>query len=230
MDKKIWIIANWKSNKNISEALDWISQVGPKIPRRDNLKVVVCPTFSDLAEVKKAITVGGSPLLTGAQDLSPFGVGAYTGEEPAELLNQIADLTILGHSERRENFGETDEMIAKKVNQALDNKIIPLVCVQAADTPVPQGCQLIAYEPVWAISTGLTNTPGAGKADTPQDANKVAAYFKQNRSDLNVLYGGSVNSGNVADFIKEENISGVLVGNASLDAEEFIKICQSVVE
>ncbi len=228
--KDIWIIANWKSNKNISEALDWISQVGPKIPKQDNLKVVVCPTFSDLAEVKKTITVGGFPLLTGAQDLSPFGVGAYTGEESAGLLKGLIDLVILGHSERRENFSETDEIVAKKTEQALANDITPLVCVQGSETPVPDGCKLVAYEPVWAISTGLTNTPGTGRADTPEDANNMASSFKQVRPDMEVLYGGSVNSGNVTDFIKEENISGVLVGNASLDTEEFIKICQAVVE
>lgn len=227
LEKTIWIIANWKSNKTIKEALDWISQVGSQIPRVDNLKVVVCPTFSALSEVKKAVTVGNFPFLVGAQDLSQFGTGAYTGEESAKLLSQLISLAILGHSERRANFGETDKMITKKVNQALDNKIIPLVCVQGQETPVPQGCQLIAYEPIWAISTGLTNTPGAGRADTPEDAGRVAHLFKQQYGEkLEVVYGGSVNSGNARGFIAQESLSGVLVGNASLDAEEFIKICQ----
>lgn len=227
MNKTLWIVANWKSNKTISEALEWISEVGPKIPRKDNLKVVVCPTFSVLSEVKKAITVGNYPLMVGAQDLSSFGVGAYTGEEPAELLNQLISLAILGHSERRKNFSETDEMIANKVNQALKNKITPLVCVQDENTPVPEGCSMAAYEPVWAIST----TPGAGRADTPDDANKVASSFKQKYgADLEVIYGGSVDSSNVKGFIEQENISGVLVGNASLDAREFVKICQAVLE
>lgn len=225
--KNIWIIANWKSNKTIAEALDWLAQVGPQIPKRDGLKVVVCPTFSSLSEIKKAITVGNFPILLGAQDLSPFGVGAYMGEEPAELLNQLIDLAILGHSERRKNFGETDEMVAKKAEQALGNNITPLVCVQSEETPVPEGCQLVAYEPIWAISTGLTNTPGVGKADTPEDADKIASLFKQKYGDsLEVIYGGSVTAQNVKGFTSQENISGVLVGNASLDAAEFIKICQ----
>lgn len=230
-DKNIWIIANWKSNKTISEALEWVSQVGSKIPKQDNLKVVVCPTFSALSEIKKAITVGNFPLLLGAQDLSPFGKGAYTGEEPAELLKQLISLVILGHSERRHNFSETDEMVVKKTEQALGNNVTPLVCVQDEETPVPEGCQLITYEPIWAISTGLTNTPGVGKADTPEDANKVASFFKQKYgTELEVIYGGSVDSGNVKDFVIQENINGVLVGKASLDAEEFIKICQVVRE
>ena len=222
----MWIIANWKSNKTIAEALDWISQVGPQVPRRDGLKVVVCPIFSALSEVKKAITVGNFPLLVGSQDLSPFGIGAYTGEEPAQILNQLVNLAVLGHSERRQNFGENDEMIAKKVNQALKSNITPLVCVQDENTPVPEGCSLVAYEPVWAI--------GNGNPDTPENANKIAGALKEkygqsrlNRDqNLEVLYGGSVNSDNVKSFITQANISGVLVGNASLDAREFVKICK----
>lgn len=226
-DKNIWIIANWKSNKTVAEALDWVSQVGPQVPKIDGLKVVVCSTFSVLSEVRKAITVGSFPLLVGAQDLSPFGVGAYTGEESAGLLNQLVNLAILGHSERRKNFGETDEMVAKKTQQALGNKIAALVCVQGEETPVPAGCTMVAYEPVWAISTGLNNTPGVGKADTPEDADKMAIYFKQKYgSDLKVIYGGSVTASNVKGFVTQENINGALVGNASLDAQEFINICK----
>lgn len=211
-DKNIWIIANWKSNKTIQEALDWIAKVGPQIPKAENLKVVVCPTFSVLSEVKKAVTVGNFPLMVGVQDLSPFEAGAYTGEESASLLKDLADLSILGHSERRENFGETDEMIAKKVEQALQSKIIPLVCVQDASTPVPRNCRLVAYEPIFAI--------GTGNPDTPENASEVALSFEG----LEVLYGGSVSAENVKEFVSQENINGVLVGGASLDAEEFIKI------
>lgn len=223
--KNLWIIANWKSNKTIQEALDWVSKVGPQIPKRDDLKVVVCPTFSALSEVKKAITVGNFPILLGVQDLSPFEVGAYTGEESAQLLKELISFSILGHSERKKNFNETDATVEKKAEQALQNNIIPLVCVQDEATPVPKDCQLIAYEPIWAISTGLTNTPGVGRVDTPEDANKVAGTFKQKYgSQLEVIYGGSVDSGNVKGFITKENISGVLVGNASLDADEFRRI------
>lgn len=225
-EKTIWIIANWKSNKTIAEALEWVSQVGPNIPKSDNLKIVVCPTLSAISEVKKAIIVGNFPIMVGCQDLSPFEEGAYTGEESASLLKDLVSVAILGHSERRKNFAETDEIIAKKFKQAIENNIAPLICVQGEETPVPQECKIIAYEPIWAISTGLTNTPGAGKADTPEDANKVAGIFKQKYGgELEVIYGGSVNSQNVKGFIDQSNISGVLVGNASLDPEEFIKIC-----
>ncbi len=231
MHKNIWIIANWKSNKTIAEALQWVEQIGPHIPKAEGLKIVVCPTFSALSEIKKTIMVGNLPLLVGAQDLSPFGSGAYTGEEAASLLKELISIAIVGHSERRKNFGETDEMVANKTKQALANNITPLVCVQDEDTLIPENCSLVVYEPIWAISTGLNNTPGVGRADNPEDDDKVASIIKQKYgAKLEVLYGGSVNSGNVAGFIAQENISGVLVGNASLEPLEFIKICRVVRE
>lgn len=230
-DKNFWVIANWKSNKTIAESLDWISKVGPQIPKKDNLKVVVCPTFSCLSEIKKTIQIGNFPIMLGSQDLSSFGIGAYTGEESASLLKELIDISIIGHSERRKNFNEDDQQVAKKVEQAIGENIIPLLCVQSEDTPVPQNCQMIAYEPIWAISTGLTNTPGVGKADTPEDASRVAGIFKQKYGNqLEVMYGGSVKSQNVAGFVTQDNISGVLIGNASLDVEEFVKICKAVLE
>ncbi len=223
MSKNIWIIANWKSNKTIAEALDWVAQVGPQIPKDEQLRVVVCPTFSSLSEVKKAITVGNFPMLVGAQDLSPFGVGAYTGEEPAQILQELVSVSLIGHSERRKNFGETDEMVTRKVKQAIDNNIIPLVCVQAEETPVPDGCKLIAYEPVWAI--------GSGHPETPEKDQQIAQAIKSKYGDeVEVLCGGSVNSGNIKNFISQPDISGALVGGASLDAEEFIKICKIISE
>lgn len=221
--KNIWIIANWKSNKNIQEALDWVSKVGPSIPKLDNLKVVVCPTFSCLSEVKKAITVGNFPLLIGSQDLSSFDSGAYTGEESAILLKEFISLSILGHSERRENFSESDEVVSKKVIQAVGANIIPLVCVQGSDTPVPQECKLVAYEPIFAI--------GTGNPDTPENASNVATVLKGlYGEDLEVLYGGSVTSENIKQFITQPNISGALIGKSSLDSADFIKIVKECIE
>lgn len=220
--KSIWIVANWKSNKTIAEALDWVSKVGSEIPKRDNLKIVVCSTFSALSEVKKTITVGNYPLIVGSQDLSPFDVGTFTGEESASLLKELVSISILGHSERRQNFSETDEMIVKKVEQALQNGITPLVCVQGPDTLIPEGCKLVAYEPIFAI--------GTDNPDTPENANIVAKELKQNHGqDLEVLYGGSVTSENIKTFIKQPYIAGVLVGKASLDVVDFIKMVKECV-
>lgn len=213
----MWIIANFKSYKSISESVEWISIVGPKLEKREDLNVVVCPSFSAIEQVKKAIQVGNYPLMVGSQDLSSLPAGPFTGEESAKNLASFISLSILGHSERRTNFNETDEMVAKKVTQAKENNILPLVCVQDKDTPIPDGCKLVAYEPVWAI--------GTGKAETPANANKVTKSLKQKYGDdLKVLYGGSVDEVNVKGFIDQDNIEGVLVASASLNPEQFLKI------
>jgi triosephosphate isomerase len=215
--KFIWIIANWKSNKSFFEAKEWVEKVGPNISKNEYLKIVVCPPFSYLSEIKKIIKTNNFPLMVGSQDLSPFGVGAYTGEEPAALIKDFIDLSIIGHSERRHNFGETDQMVEKKVDQAVANNIIPLVCIQDKDTSVPVGCKLVAYEPVWAI--------GSGNADTPENDEEIARAIKNKYGqDVEVLCGGSVNSTNIVHFLSQPNINGALIGGASLDAEEFIKI------
>ena len=221
MSKCIWVIANWKSNKTISEAVEWIAEVGPRVPKRKDVKVVVCPTFSALSEVKKAIQAGNFPIMVGSQDISSFGIGAYTGEEPAELLKPLVRLSIIGHSERRQNFSETDEMVDQKVKKTLENAITPLVCVQSEKTPVPEGCGLVAYEPIFAI--------GTGNADTPENASAIAQSLKSKYGEsLEVLYGGSVNSDNINSFIDQSNISGVLVGKWSLDVDKFIQILEKV--
>lgn len=215
--KNIWIVANWKSNKTIAEALEWISQVGPELHRQENLRIVVCPTFSCLSEIKKAVTVGGFPLMVGSQDLSIFNQGPYTGEESASLLKDLVSISIIGHSERRQNFSETDEIVAKKVQQAMENSITPLVCVQGENNFVPESCKLVAYEPIFAI--------GTGNPDTPENANIVAKTLKEKQgADLEVLYGGSVTHENIKSFLNQENLSGVLIGRASLDAGEFVRI------
>ncbi|MBI4037225.1 triosephosphate isomerase [Candidatus Daviesbacteria bacterium] len=217
--KNLWIIANWKSNKNIQEALAWLEIVGPKIAKKENVKVVVCPTFTDIEEVKKTILVGNYPILVGAQDLSPFEDGPHTGEESARILSDLVDLAILGHSERRQNFNETDEMVAEKSARAKEYHITPLVCVQNDKTPVPENVKLVAFEPVFAI--------GTGQADSPEDANQVAAELKgRYGNDLEILYGGSTTSANAKSFLEQSNLNGLLIGQSSLDGEEFVKIVE----
>lgn len=215
--KNTWIIANWKSNKTIKEALEWLDIVGPQIPKKDNLKIAVCPPFTDLEEVKRNIMVNNYPILIGAQDLSPFEEGPFTGEEAAKILKDFVDLTILGHSERRQNFGETDQIVAEKVLRAKEYNIIPLVCVQNQNTLVPEGVNLIAYEPIFAI--------GTGNPDTPQNANQVAVFFKTKYSDnLDILYGGSIDENNAKAFLQQSSLSGLLIGSKSLDPQTFLKI------
>lgn len=214
----MWIVANWKSNKTIAEALAWVDAVGPNIPRRENLKIVVCPNFTDIEEVKKAVMVGNYPMMVGSQDLSEFDNGPYTGEESARILKDLVDLSILGHCERRKNFGESDEIVAEKVKRARESNIIPLVCVQSAETPVPENVDLSAFEPVESV--------GTGQPDTPQDANTVAQKLKAKYTGLQVLYGGSVTAENAKAFLQQQDLDGLLIGTASLDANEFLKIVE----
>lgn len=220
MNKKLLVIANFKSNKTLPEVLEWIGLVGPKLHQRDNIKVVVSPTFTALEEAKTTIQTSGYPILISAQDLSPFEEGSYTGEEAAVILKQFVDVAILGHSERRKNLGETDELIAQKFSQAIEHQITPVVCVQDENTPIPEGCKVVAYEPVFAIGTGMP--------DTPDNANKVAGIILGKHPGVEVLYGGSVSSENARSFTDMEHISGLLIGKASLEAEEFVKIVNVV--
>jgi triosephosphate isomerase len=218
-EKKLWIIANWKSNLSLSESLAWINQVGPQLNKREDLQIVVCPRFSALGEIAHEVQANNYPVLVGSQDLSPFGVGSFTGEEPAELLKEVVSMSIIGHSERREKFGETPEVIEEKFKQAAGAGVETIFCVQDADTPIPDGVKIVAYEPVFAIGTG---TP-----DTPENAHRVAAEIKSKNTELNILYGGSVTSENCRGFIKQQDIDGLLIGKSSLKPDEFLKIVQN---
>lgn len=187
---------------SLAGALEWLDIVGSQLPVDSNLKIVVCPDANCLEEVKKEIKSKQYPLLMGMQDLPV-------------LDKNLASLAILGHSSRRQQ-GETDDLVAQKVKQVVEKEIIPLVCVQGSETLVPDGCKLIAYEPVFAI--------GTGNPDTPENAQIVAGKLSAKAQNLEILYGGSVNSENVTSFVSQSNICGVLIGKASLDASEFVRI------
>ena len=110
--KKLWIIANFKSNLSIQQSIEWIEAVGPQIEKNENIVVGVCPRFSVLSEMAKRVKAGDFPILVGAQNISPFGEGAYTGEESGSLINQMISFSLIGHSERRTHFAETDEIVS----------------------------------------------------------------------------------------------------------------------
>ncbi|MBI2622753.1 MAG: triosephosphate isomerase [Candidatus Levybacteria bacterium] len=135
-------------------------------------------------------------------------------------MKEFADFVIIGHSERRQNFKETDEMLVKKVQMVQKYLLTPIFCIQNEDTFIPEGVKIVAYEPVEAI--------GTGNPDTPENAEKVARVIKNTHKDvMYVLYGGSVTSANISGFTKMPSIDGALVGGASLDAKEFTKIIQN---
>ena len=154
----------------------------------------------------------------GAQDISRFEQGAYTGEVAASQLGAICQYAIIGHSERRQNFKETDQDLQSKVKNAKNANIEPIFCVQDENTKIPNGVKIVAYEPVFAI--------GTGNPDTPENAKSMSGKLKS-LSEYVVIYGGSVTSANVKSFLEKDVLDGVLVGGASLDASEFIKILES---
>ncbi len=226
--KKIFIIANWKSNKNVSESNHWLQEfsifnfpsnsAGRQISNEK--EVIICPPFTLLPTMKWYIETKKLPVKLGSQNISPFEAGAYTGEVNAEQIKELADYVIIGHSERRNNFGETDEMLMQKVKMALKAGLIPIYCIQDENTLVPEGVSLVAYEPLTAI--------GTGNPDTPENAERVANKVKQRSRDIkHILYGGSVTADNVRNFTSLPSIDGVLVGSVSLGPAKFTDLIKN---
>lgn len=204
--KQLFIAGNWKCNKTAAEADAWMKSFTPPSV---HIPLVVCVPFTLLPLMKAA----NPPFMLGAQDVSPYPDGAYTGEVSARQIKDFADWVLIGHSERRNYFGETDALLAKKVEQAKAADLKIIYCVPDEAAAIPTGADVVAYEPVWAI--------GTGKSETPENANTVIMNIKAKSQASTVLYGGSVTAQNVASFVKESAIDGVLPGGASLDPEQF---------
>lgn len=216
--ENLLIVANWKSNKTSIEATLWLHQFAIDNLQLTNKEVVVCPPFTLLPIIKEKADKLGIKL--GAQNISPFGKGAFTGEVNEEQIKEVAEYVIIGHSERRKNFNEDDNLLNKKVAMAISQNIAPIFCISDTTMNVPPGVKVVAYEPLFAI--------GTGSADTPENAQEVARKIKdRNKNVEQVLYGGSVTPENVRSFTQMENVRGVLVGGGSLDASEFLKIIQN---
>lgn len=213
--KHILIAGNWKSNKTTVEAKEWLADFKIQALKitEEQVTIILFVPFTLLYPLKEAIAADHLPILLGAENVSPFPEGAETGEESASMVKDLADWVIIGHSERRKNFGETDDMLAKKVAEAKKAGLKIIYCVPDANTVVPEGVDVVGYEPVWAI--------GTGKTDSPENANSVTRAIKAKTHVQTVIYGGSVTPANVASFVKEEYIDGVLPGGASLQAESF---------
>jgi triosephosphate isomerase (TIM) len=220
--KKLYIIANWKANHTSSDIELWfqsITQERESISTTEK-EIIVCPPFPYLALSKTETQKYTLPILLGAQNIAAFEKGAYTGEVVGKQIKEFAQYVLIGHSERRKLFAETDESIKTKVEQAISVGLIPIVCVQDSETPVPQGVTIVAYEPVSAI--------GTGHPDTPDNADEVARKIRENHNNISVvLYGGSVTGENVSGFTSMPHISGVLVGSASLDGIQFAQIIKN---
>jgi triosephosphate isomerase len=249
--KRIPMIAgNWKMNTGIDEAVKLVKAMMPEINKLQGVEKVVCPPFVSLAAVKEVIK--GSSVRLGAQNVFYEEKGAYTGEVAPPMLAGLCEYVIIGHSERRQYFGETDGMVNKKMKAAIKNGLKPILCVgerleeneagqteevltrqvtACADHDYFTHGTVIAYEPVWAI--------GTGKAATATQANATIAFIRrlvtgQQGGDIGgsvrILYGGSVTGANIAEFMKEPDIDGALVGGASLKADDFVSITRQTSE
>lgn len=221
--KKLFIIANWKSNKTIEEAEKWIHLFKEELDRNpfdlSGKEIIICPSFSALEHTRYCSRNLNLPVKIGAQNISSFDAGAYTGEVNGLQIKEFADYVIVGHSERRNNFNESMETVSGKADNARRYGIVPIFCVQDETTQISDKISIAAYEPPSAI--------GTGSPDTPENAEKIAGKIKREGKAQFVLYGGSVTSNNVKSFSEKESIDGFLVGGASLDPLEFLQIIKN---
>jgi triosephosphate isomerase (TIM) len=252
MARQPLIAGNWKMNLHHLEAIALVQKLAFALPEKyfDKVEVAVLPPFTALRSVQSLVEGDKLLIRYGAQDLSPKDSGAYTGDVSGAMLAKLAcSYVVVGHSERREYHGEDDALVNSKVRAALRYGLVPILCVGEGLEIHKTSQQLqhsteqlraalkglsadqvrivvVAYEPIWAI--------GTGRVATPDDAQEVCGALREALADkygadvadeVRVLYGGSVKSSNVADLVAEPDIDGALVGGASLDADEFAKLC-----
>ena len=245
MRRKV-IAGNWKMNMLPNEAIDFIQELTPLVKDAKN-DVILCVPYTDLFYA--LLHVQGTNIKIGAQNMHWEEKGAYTGEVSAQMLKSIGvEYVIIGHSERRQYFAETDETVNKKIKSALAHELKPIVCVgetleqrEAGETEKIVTTQIakafegiasedlekiiVAYEPIWAIGTGKTATKEDANTTIMQIRKKLAEIYGQNKADgVIIQYGGSVKSSNAKELFEMSDIDGGLVGGASLKAEEFSKI------
>jgi triosephosphate isomerase len=244
---------NWKMHENHLEAIALVQKLAFTLTGKDfdSVEVAVLPPFTALRSVQTLIDGDKLRLSYGAQDLSQYDSGAYTGDISGPMLAKLGcDYVLAGHSERRQYHGETDELVNAKVQAALRSELTPILCVgeslevrQAGEqvefilgqldrslkgvAAAEVAAMVVAYEPVWAI--------GTGEVATPQDAQEAAAAIRSRVSEIHdaetaasvrILYGGSAKPGNIAPIMAQLDVDGALVGGASLDAGQFAQICR----
>lgn len=252
MSRKILIAGNWKMNKTATEAVELAKPIIDAVANQNDIDVLMCPTFTSIPAV--SALVGNSTAKIGAQNVSDKASGAYTGEISAAMLRDLqVSYVILGHSERRSYYGETDAFINKKVLACLESNLKPVLCVGEtleereagkveeviktqlvgglADVPADKAESIvIAYEPVWAI--------GTGKTATPEQAQEVHAFIRKTLTEIlgtvsaniRILYGGSMKPSNADELLAKPDIDGGLIGGAALVANDFLALVNSGVK
>jgi triosephosphate isomerase len=251
MRKKI-IAGNWKMNKTVAEAESLATAVKRELDTEAKVDVVLCPPAISISKVSEVVS--GSQIAVGAQNMHYESSGAYTGEISAEMLReQYCRYVILGHSERREYFGETDETVNKKTKAALAAGLIPIVCVgetleereagrieEVITTQINNGLAgidaadlkkiVVAYEPVWAIGTGKTATPEQAQEVHKMIRDLLAGLSDQPTADaIRIQYGGSMKPANALELLSKPDIDGGLIGGAALDANSFAEIVKAAI-
>ena len=245
--RKPIMAGNWKMNKTAREGVELVQEMMDDLASIDSVERVFCPTFLAVPDVSRAVE--GTDLRVGAQNLYWEASGAYTGEVSPEMVREFCDYVIIGHSERREYFGETDEGVNRKIKAALEIGLIPIVCVGETRELREQGKTeswvreqvvaalegltaeqvaglIMAYEPIWAIGTGLAATP-ADAEDVCGGVVRatIAELYDQATADaVRIQYGGSVSPSNAYEIMSQPNVDGGLVGGASLKAADFVTI------
>jgi triosephosphate isomerase len=252
MKRRPFIVANWKMNKTVDDSVDFIKEFLPLISDVEDVDMALAPAYISLRPVSKALE--GSRVGLSAQNMHWEEGGAFTGEISAVMLRDAdCQYVILGHSERRQYFGEGEGEISRKVLAALREGITPIVCVgetlgerdygktydkvegqirgSLADVMLENGSELVlAYEPVWAIGTGKTATPEEAQDVHAFSRDQLAALFGNDRaSQIRILYGGSVKADNAGSLMSMPDIDGALVGGASLNPESFAGIIKAVI-
>lgn len=217
-----YIIGNWKAHKNYNDAEKWIAEFCQYdlTSLEGKIEIIVCPPIPFLPLFKEK-TKHYSFIKTGSQDISAYNEGAYTGEVVSKNLDQIADYCLIGHSERRRIFGETDQILFKKVEQALKFNIKPLFCIRGSDDQLPTQSEFVIYEPDEAI--------GTGKNEPVETVIKVKNALSLSSSHK-FIYGGSVTEKNANIYLTSKEIDGVLPGGASLNPLQFYQICTSALQ
>lgn len=245
------VAGNWKMNKNLSESVQLASEiVKASESAPSNVEIVVCPVFTHLEAVKEIVK--NSKIKLGAQNCYPADSGAFTGEVSASMLKTIGvEYVILGHSERRQYFGETNDFINKKIKHVISHGLKPIYCVgetlderdkgitnQVVITQILDGLKdisddqasqiVIAYEPVWAIGTGKTASPSQANEVHVLIRGLLVKLFGNVGSEITIQYGGSMKPDNAKELLTQSEIHGGLIGGASLKASEFLTICSAV--
>lgn len=222
------LIGNWKSNQHIKEVSNWFEEFSKTYKAKDSIEVVLAVPFVFLMEAAELIKKYSLVMSLAAEDVSPYEQGSYTGAINASMLSGLVKYSVVGHSERREYFKETNQDVARKVERLLEEKITPVVCV---DEPY-MGEQLgllsneqlekivVAYEPLSAI--------GTGNPANPDDVSQVVKRIKQIAPEAPIIYGGSTNAENTQEYAGVENVSGLLPGGSSLKPVEFSKMVDNL--